>query len=102
MFKKREKVLLKDVYLISEFYKLKIDKSTARLAVTKLNSLIISISCFDKLKGVLKSTPALSHVNELENVFRADEVENSLTQAEATSTAERKSKGFIKILPVFE
>lgn len=59
---------------------------------------------FKLQKLATKGVPATSQVNDLENVFREDEIDDArmLTQEEALANAPASHNGFFKVKAVFE
>lgn len=93
------KLISEEVQKIAKLANLKLAKDEIKKFQTQLSE---TISYVEKLKKLdTKKVPPTSQVTGLENVFREDKVEPSISQEEALSGAKETYNGFFKVRAVF-
>lgn len=88
-------VTLKDVEYIAKLARLEFSEEEKQKFTHQLNDILAYVEQLNKL-DTSKVEP-LSHVIELSNVFRDDEVKPGLTTEEALKNAPAKSDKFFKV-----
>ena len=88
-------VTIKDVEHIAELARLEFNESEKQKLTHELNEILKYIEKLDELDT--SDVEPLSHVIELSNVFREDEVRPSLSTEEALKNAPAKKETFFKV-----
>jgi aspartyl-tRNA(Asn)/glutamyl-tRNA(Gln) amidotransferase subunit C len=88
-------VTLKDVEHIAKLAKLKFSDEEKEKFTHQLNQILEYVEHMNKLDT--SAVEPLLHVIELSNVFRADEVKESIATEEALKNAPSKTEQFFKV-----
>jgi aspartyl-tRNA(Asn)/glutamyl-tRNA(Gln) amidotransferase subunit C len=88
-------VTLKDVEHIARLAKLEFNEEEKEKFTHQLNSILAYVEQLNKLDT--SNVAPLSHVIELDNVFREDVVKPGLSQQEALKNAPAKTEKFFKV-----
>lgn len=91
-----------DVHKIARLANLILTSEEVEKFAPQLSAILDFVSKLQKLPT--KGVPVTSQVNDLENVFREDEIDNArmFTQEEALANAPASHNGFFKVKAVFE
>lgn len=94
------KITKKEVEYVAKLARLDLSEEEKTLFSHQLNDILIFAEKINELntEGVLPT----SHPLSLENVFRQDEVKESLPSAEVLSNAPQKKMGYFKVPKVIE
>lgn len=96
---KKTKLSKKEVLHIAKLANLHLTEKEVRKFQRELSDILEYIEVLNELDT--KGVKPTSQVTGLENVFREDVVEKSLTQTEALSGTRSKYKGYFKIKAIF-
>lgn len=97
---KTVKLTTKEVRHVADLAKLKLNDEDLEKFQKQLTDIVDFVG---KLQEVdTKNVEPTSQVTGLENVFREDEVKQSLTQEQVLSNAKRKHKGYFVVDAIFE
>ena len=88
-------VTVKDVEHIAKLARLEFSNEEKQEFTHQLNEILAYVGQLNKLDT--SNVEPLSHVVELNNVFREDEVKKGLTAEEALQNAPSKSERFFKV-----
>lgn len=88
-------VTVKDVEHIAKLARLEFSNEEKQEFTHQLNEILAYVGQLNKLDT--SNVEPLSHVVELNNVFREDEVKQGLTPEEALQNAPSKSERFFKV-----
>lgn len=88
-------VTVKDVEHIAKLARLEFSNEEKQEFTHQLNEILAYVGQLNKLDT--SNVEPLSHVVELNNVFREDEVKQGLTPGEALQNAPSKSERFFKV-----
>lgn len=93
-------VTIKDVEHIAKLAKLEFSNAEKEKFTHQLNQILEYIEQLNKLDT--SNVEPLSHVIELSNVFRADEVKPGISTEEALKNAPAKTEDFFKVPKVID
>jgi aspartyl-tRNA(Asn)/glutamyl-tRNA(Gln) amidotransferase subunit C len=88
-------VTIKDVEHVASLAKLSFSEEEKQKLAAQLNEILKYMDQLDQLDT--SNVEPLSHVIELSNVFRKDELRPTLTQEEALRNAPAKTEKFFKV-----
>ncbi len=88
-------VTIKDVEYIAELARLEFTDAEKETFTHQLNTILSYIEQLNKLDTT--DVEPLSHVIQLQNVFREDEVKPGLTREEALQNAPSRNEEFFKV-----
>lgn len=88
-----------EVLHIAELVKLELTDEEIELFKTQLSDILDYISQLEKV-DITNIEPTF-HVNDVDNVYREDEVKPSLPQADVLKNAYAKEDNFFRLKPVF-
>ena len=97
---KKRKLTKEEVLHIAKLANLHLTEKKVKKFQGDLSNILEYIEILNELDT--KGIKPTSQVTGLENVFRKDGVEKSLTQREALSGAKNKREGYFKVKAIFE
>jgi len=90
----KQRITKQDVEHIAWLARIELTEEEKELFTKQFNEILQYFSKLDEIDT--DGVPPTYHVIEVSNVFRDDEVQESLNQEEALRNAKRKEKGFFK------
>lgn len=99
---KSKKLAREDILHIANLAKIKLSKKEVERFADQLSAALDYVEVLKELDQKTKKLEPTSHVFNLENVFREDEIKPSLSQKKALANAKATHEGYFKVKAIFE